>query len=86
VVIGDLNKAMIGDGDAVRIAAQVAQNLFGSGKGLLAVDHPIELPEWSKIGRKSPRVCQMHKIGEELQAPVLVGGSKFAQKYVPEQA
>jgi hypothetical protein len=28
----------------------------------------------------------MHKIGEELQAPVFVGGNKLAQKHPPEQA
>jgi len=25
-------------------------------EGLLAVDHPIELPEWGKVDRKSPRL------------------------------
>ena len=34
----DLDKAMIGDGDAVRIAAQVLENLLGPGTGWLAVD------------------------------------------------
>ena len=86
VIIGDLDEAMIGDGDAVCIAAQIAQNLFGPGQGLLAVDDPIDPPDRRKVSRKSPRVCQMHKIGEELQAPIFVGGSKFAQKHAPEQA
>ena len=31
MIIGDLDEAMIGDGDAVRIAAQVAQLLFELG-------------------------------------------------------
>jgi len=36
VVVSDLDKAMIGDGDAVCIAAQVPENLLGPGKGLLS--------------------------------------------------
>jgi len=51
-IVGDLDEPMVGDSDAVRIAAQVAQDLLGPGEGLLAVDHPIGLPEWSKVGRK----------------------------------
>ena len=43
--VADRDQAVIGNGDAVRIAAQVTQNLLGAGKGLLAVDHPIEPPE-----------------------------------------
>ena len=45
VIVGDIDQTMIGDGDAMCIAAQVAQDLLGAGKGLLAVDHPVELPE-----------------------------------------
>jgi hypothetical protein len=47
--VRDLDQATIGDGDAVRIAAQVTQNLLGAGKRLLAVDYPIE-PD---VGRNS---------------------------------
>src|ERR1700680_3889719 len=84
--VGDLDEPMVGDSDAVRIAAQVAQNLLGPGKGLLAVDHPIGLPEWSKVGRKQALLRQVGEIGEELQAPVLVGGKKLPQEHSPEQA
>ena len=82
-IVGDLDEPMVGDSDAVRIAAQVAQNLLGPGKGLLAVDHPIEPPERGKVAGKCPRLCQMRQIGEEVQAPVLVGGNKLAQKHTP---
>ena len=44
MIVGDIDKTMIGDGDAVCIAAQVAQDLLGAGKGLLTVDYPVELP------------------------------------------
>jgi len=85
MIIRDLEETMIGDGDAVRIAAQIAQNLLRPGKGLLAIDHPVQLPDRRKVGRKSSRLCQMREIGEELQAAVLVSGNKFARKHAPEQ-
>src|SRR6516165_665419 len=81
MIIGDLDKAMIGDGDAVRIAAQVAQNLLRPGKRFLAVDHKIDLPDRRKVGRKSLRLYQMRQIGD-----VLVGGNKLPKKHAPEQA
>src|SRR5262249_8999529 len=84
--VGDFDEPMVGDSDAVRIAAQVAQNLLGPGKGLLAVDHPIGLPEWSKVGRKGTLRRQVGEIGEELQVPILVGGKKLPKKHAPEQA
>jgi hypothetical protein len=61
------------------------QDLLGPGKRLLAVDHPFELVERGKVGRKGALLRQMRKIGEEVQAIVLVGGNKLSQKYSSEQ-
>src|SRR5262249_6625423 len=80
VVIGNLYQAMIGDGDAVRVAAQIAENLLRPGKGLLAVDHPVDPPERGKAGTKCSRLRQIGEIGEELQASVLMSGNKLLQK------
>jgi hypothetical protein len=37
----DVEQTVVGDGDAVSIAADVKQNLFGSGKGRLGIDDPF---------------------------------------------
>jgi hypothetical protein len=68
---------MIGDGNAVRVAAQVAQNLLRPAKGLLAIDHPVDPPERGKVGRKCFGLRQIGEIGGELQASVLVSGNKL---------
>ena len=42
------HETMVGDGDAVGIAGQVVENMFGATEGWLGVDHPVlqaELPE-----------------------------------------
>jgi len=42
------HEPMVGDGDAMGIAGQVVENVFGTAKGRLGVDHPVlaeQLPE-----------------------------------------
>jgi len=34
-------QAMVGDGDAMGVAGQVMQNLFGPAEGWLGVDNPV---------------------------------------------
>src|SRR3974390_3800854 len=77
LIIGDLDKTMIGDGDAMRIAAQVPQNLLGSGKGALAVDHPVETPERGKVSQKRALLPQRREIGEEAQVLVIITRTKL---------
>ena len=44
-VVGEREQALIGDPDAVRVSAEVAEDLFGPGEGLLAVGDPLLLVE-----------------------------------------
>src|SRR5271154_431610 len=62
MIVGGFDKTVIGDGNAVGIAAEVTQNLFGTGKGSLAVDHPVDPAERGKIGSKCLGVGQIHEI------------------------
>ena len=39
------DETAIGDGDTVRIAGEIAQHLLGSGERVLAVDHPLDVPQ-----------------------------------------
>ena len=44
------HEAMVGDGDAMGVAGQVVENVFGAAEGWLGVDDPVllaELPEES---------------------------------------
>ena len=43
-IVFEGHEAMVGDGDAVGVAGQVVENVFGAAEGRLGVDHPI-LPE-----------------------------------------
>jgi hypothetical protein len=46
---------MVGDGDAVGIASQVVENIFGATEGWLGVDHPVLLAEMPEKVAESAR-------------------------------
>jgi sensor domain CHASE-containing protein len=47
-IVFEGHEAMVGDGDAVSVAGQVVENVFGAAEGRLGVNDPVllaELPE-----------------------------------------
>jgi hypothetical protein len=52
------DEAMVGDGDTMRVAAQVTENVFRATEGRFAVDHPILPEQWAEEGGKSLRFRQ----------------------------
>ena len=47
-IILERNQSMVGDGDAVRIAGEIVQNMFRTSEGWLGVDHPVFAEEESQ--------------------------------------
>ena len=47
------HQSMVGDGDAVRIAGEIVQNMFGTSEGWFGVDHPVFVEELSEKRAKS---------------------------------
>ena len=41
LIVGQLDQAMVGDGDAVSIAAEILQHVLGSAEGWFRVDDPV---------------------------------------------
>ena len=72
----DIDKAVVGDGDAVRVAADVIEDLFGSAEGRLGIDHPLGLSKGRQIAPEGVALAQGIEAGEELQ---LTGGEGFLQ-------
>jgi hypothetical protein len=70
--IGKRDKSVIGDGHAVRITAEVAQNVFGSAEWPFAVDDPL-LPE-----------CLSNQFREHLGSAEWLQGAMEAQLSVSE--
>src|SRR5580704_16603334 len=48
VGIGHLDKTMVGDGDAMRVAGQIVQYVFGAAERFLRVDHPVLAEQYTQ--------------------------------------
>jgi hypothetical protein len=42
------HETMVGDGDAMGVASQIVENMFGAAEGWLGVDDPVLLAEFPK--------------------------------------
>ena len=47
-IILERNQSMVGDGDAVRIASEIVQNMVGTAEGWLGIDDPVLVEELSE--------------------------------------
>ena len=50
VGVGDVDEAMIGDRDPMRVASQIVQDMFGTAEGPLGVDHPVFAKQGTEEG------------------------------------
>ena len=47
-IILERHQSMVGDGDAVRIASEIVQNMLGAAEGWLGIDDPVLAKELSE--------------------------------------
>ena len=47
-IILERHQSMVGDGDAVRIAGEIVQNMLGTAEGWLGIDDPVLVEELSE--------------------------------------
>lgn len=48
LIILERHQSMVGDGDAVRIAGEIVQNMLGTAEGWFGIDDPVLLEELSE--------------------------------------
>ena len=48
----DIEQPVVGDGNSMRIATDILEDLLGTGKGWFGVDHPLGLPRRLQMGGK----------------------------------
>jgi len=58
---------MVGDGDAMRIARQIVQHMFGAAEGRLGIDDPVLPIERAQEDGESLLVVKWHALTEEAQ-------------------
>ena len=69
----DAAQALVADGDPVGVAAEVVEDLFGTGEGRLGVDHPLGLAGGSEMLGEAPRVGEGLQPAGETQAAGVEG-------------
>ena len=58
MVVVDVGQPIVGDGDAMRVAADVVEDLLGSRERPLGIHDPVLLPEWREIGAPGVRIME----------------------------
>ena len=62
LAVGEREQPAVGDGDAMGVAAEIGQHLFGAAERWLGVDDPVEAPEF--VERDVAKAVRFGKIGE----------------------
>src|SRR5262249_56551198 len=85
LAVVDRQQSIVGDGDAVRVAADVLQHLCRTGERALGVDYPVGGIQWRKVAAERCRLLEMLLRVEEAQLPGVKRLLQVAQEQPAEQ-
>jgi hypothetical protein len=81
----DIEEAIVGDGDAVRVPCDILEDFFGSGEGWLGVNHPILFSDGSDVTQEGIACPKWFQGGKELQVARIVGLLEIIEKQSTKQ-
>ncbi|HET7442998.1 MAG TPA: hypothetical protein VFJ47_16975 [Terriglobales bacterium] len=73
LAISEADQAVIGDGHAVGIAAEILQHVFRAAKRALQIDHPVLSVEWPQPSREDLGLGEERQVCLEAEQAVLKG-------------
>ena len=79
-------EALVGDGDAVRVAAEVVEHAGGPVEGRLGVDHPLAAAQGPQVAREGGRVGKVGEAAAEPQAALAEGLLELVEEERAEAA
>ena len=85
LIVFDVEQAVIGDGDAMGIAAHVIEHLLGSGERSFGIDNPIALFQVCQMPGERRPLLQRFQRAEELKFAGIECFLERLQKQPPEQ-
>jgi len=71
LAISEGDQAVIGDGHAMGVAAQIVQHIFGTTKGTFQVDHPVLPVQWPQLGSEDLGLRKKLKVSLEVALAIL---------------
>jgi len=85
VIIIEGDKAAVGDGDAMDIAAEIGENLGGAAERLLGGDHPVDAAHGlDEGGGERFGIGELRQLAEETQGSRLERRLQAFKKQAPE--
>ncbi len=73
LIVSKRNQAMVGDGHAMGVAAQILEHVFGATEGRFRVDHPVFSEQWPKPGSEGLGLSERSQVSLAVQSAVLEG-------------
>jgi hypothetical protein len=90
VALGESHQPAVGDGDAMSIGAEIAQDVFGTAEGWLGVDDPVVVEQPAQPCVEGSRLGERQEVSEELEFPsmerVAKSSDELAAEYMAEYA
>ncbi len=88
LAIGRRHQSMVGDGDAMGVAAEILEHIVGAAEGRFGVDDPVFSEQRSEPGREDLGLCEQRQIAGKVQLAMLKGrlksGDELAAKHTSE--
>src|SRR5262249_33985425 len=73
LAIGEGDQAMVGDGHAMGVAAQILQHVCGAAEGMFQVDDPVLSVEWPQPGGEGFGLSEKLQVSMEVELAVTEG-------------
>jgi hypothetical protein len=74
LLVGQGDESVVGDGDAMGVAAQILEHILGATEGWLGVDHPMLSEKWTQPRSEDFGLSEECQIPRKAELTVLEGG------------
>jgi hypothetical protein len=82
----DAKQAVIGDGHAMGVPAEVVEDLCRTAEGWFGIDHPLEVAKRLQVLGKSSGVTESLERREEVQLARVKGGLEMFEEQAPKES
>jgi hypothetical protein len=86
LAIGKGNQAMVGDGYAMGVAAQILEHILWAPEGSFGIDHPVFSEEWPQPGGEGLPLSERSQISVEAELAVAESTLESGNELATEEA
>ena len=80
LVVGRGDEARVGDGDTVRLAAEVMKNMLRTTEGRFAINHPVLAEPWAEKGGEGVRLSPRLQVTVEAELAIGEGAPESSDE------